>query len=308
MAHQIYTELFEPIEKAKVALAFGDDDTAFLEGQDFEFAAKDALDKLFNDRPLVNQVETEGESRSRLPLPLDFTDQSIVRRVEYPTGFSPPQYLGINEWQLIRMSKQITIANVSSGTTITAATPGDAVFFKANMVVRVQDEKDQPLLNHQDNWVAVDGDTGTGVITLKNTITGTFNTKPVVRKIDHVLLTSITPQANQFTQIDYTAKYLITDIHPGIDRPFINLISHYIASFVAARFAKKGSNSLQAAISDQSSKHDLWVQIAKSKLDLYKQQLNIGQDRTKRPAMKRVVLESSPDWPGSRWLTHKRGS
>ena len=306
MAHQLYTGIFGPIEKAKVALALGDDDAAFLEGQDFEFAAKDALDKLFNDRPLVNQIETEGESQQRLPLPLDFTDQSVVRRVEYPTGFSPPQYLGVNEWQLVRMSKKILIANVSSGTTITASTPAEAIFFKTNMVVRVQDETDQPLLNHEDNWVATDGDSGTGVIVLKHTITGTFNTTPAVRKIDHVLLISISPQANQFTQIDYTAKYLITDIHEGIDRPFINLISHYIASFVAARFAKKGSNSLQAAISDQSSKHDLWVQIAKSKLELYKQQLNIGQDRTKRPAMKRVVLNSSPDWPGQRWLTHKR--
>lgn len=252
----------------------------------------------------AGQDEYDYDIANLLPNWVD--DFSNIKDIEYPAGEQAAEIIEDIDWEIYKPDpREYSIADIESeATEIVLSTVANALFFKKHDCIYIKDET-----NSEINWAAADGNTTTGVVTLKNAAandyeSATVSKRKVLRFPNH------SPAADEIIRVIYTATHTHStdaDTIPTIDYDaVVNLAAAIAALKVAAHFAKSADSSIGADAIDYITKAALWKDQADKYLGMYKEHLGI-RDGEPAAASKTKDWDLTYPW-GSDYLFHGRRS
>ncbi|MHC4076178.1 MAG: hypothetical protein ACYSRZ_07180 [Planctomycetota bacterium] len=267
----------------------------------------DAVLQYSRDIPLEKKLEVVGNNEYEYGLPSDWINEfSIVDKVEYPAGEQIPNFIDQNEFEVVEKVDvtERTIDSASAAATqIVLSTATEAVFFKKGEIITISDADAS-----ETNQVAADGNTTTGVVTVKTALANTYDDTQVVKKKAFMRFLNNNPISSDYFAYYYRTKHTLTDTSADDTIPSIDLeaVNHLAASFcamaIAAEFAKKQMSTIDADSIDFGAKSDQWQEIAKSNAKIYAD--HIGKGESGKSASGIIAdLDSTFGW-GRRWLHH----
>jgi len=206
-------------------------------------------------------------------------DFSQIMKVEHPAENQTIELLEDEDWELYKPDPgTYTIDNASSGgTTITLSTATEALFFKDNNSIYIADDDANEI-----NWTCGDGVPSTGVVTLKNALSNTYDATPFVskRKVLRFLVDS--PSTTEIIMVTYTAIHTLSDAIdtlPAHDYDaVVNIAASLCASEIASELAKQSDPSIMGDVIDHLDKSRRWSEIAKEYEEKYMDQLGITEE------------------------------
>lgn len=259
-----------------------------------------AVTQYSKDRPRKKRFEVQGNAEHEYALPSDYVQEfSSIDAIEYPAGQQVPEYIDENEYYVETVdTTQRTTDSISSGaTSATFSTVTEAGFFSDGEIVKVGDDDAS-----ETNWITANGNTTTGVVTLKNATLNLYDSNPYIQKIDHVRFISIEPLSSEYFVQEYMLPHTHTDSSDTIPTSDLDAVCHLAASFTAktisAAFAKATSSTFGADNVDQLAKVDAWDTVANEQRKLYRDKLGLDRDSKNPPVQK--ILDSDAQY------THRR--
>jgi len=277
-----------------------------LTDTEIESFITDALKIYSKHRPLLKKYEYIGVGNEyEYPLPSDWIEGfSVLKRIEYPAGDQVPTFIDQNEYSLLdKVDETARIIDnaTATDTEITLSTASEAGYFKNGELIYIYDNDANEV-----NWVTADGNTTTGVVTVKNAIANTYDATPLVKKLAHIKFLTTEPETSNYMVQEYTTKHVhddSTDTIYDIDLdPFTHLCAGIAAQAIAAEFAKKQKSSLDADSIDFGTKSDQWQTVAEENIKIYTN--HIGKDETLiQPSFFIGDLDSRFSW-GRNYLFH----
>jgi len=238
-----------------------------------------------DDRPRILRQEYLGNSEHEFAVPSGWVnDFSTLRRIEWEAGNQTREFLEEDKFEVIRTdTTNRTIDNASSGaTSVTISTATEAGYFKDGEVVTVGDAS-----NTETNWVTADGNTTTGVVTVKNALANTYNSTPYIVKQDHILLRSAEPSSNTYFVVEYTGRHThddSTDSIPTVDyRAFLHLGASLVAYSIADQMGKHVTTDFDGASTDHLENAEVWRTNGEKHQEIYESYVKRGTDAEVRP-------------------------
>ncbi len=238
-----------------------------------------ALDIYSKDRPRVLLQEYVGNGEHEYALPTNWVDGfSTLRTIELPAGGQVREFEDQNEIEIVRtdQTKRTISAATSGATQVTLATASEAAFFRDGEIVVVGDDAAS-----ETNWVAANGNTTTGVVTLVNALAANYSASPFIRKQDHILFREASPTATDYFILEYTARHQLdasTDTIPAADlQAFIHLCAALVARSIADRFAKSVDSNFGSDSISHLANSESWRTLADDYMELYEQHVGKGK-------------------------------
>ena len=259
------------------------------------------------DVPLIKKAETIGNGEYEYSLPSDWINNfSFVDKIEYPAGEQNPNFIDRNEFEVVEKvdTTDRTIDNATSGdSSITLSTVTEAGYFKKGEIITISDADAS-----ENNVVTADGNITSGVVTVKNTLTNTYDSTPVVKKRSFVRFLTTAPISSDYFTLYYQTKHAFdettaNDTIPSIDLdPVLYLSAAYCALAISADFAKKQQSTLGADSVDFGMKSDQWQKVADKNRKIYTDHVGKGEGGKKASG---IIgdLDSRYSW-GRNWLFH----
>lgn len=273
----------------------------------------DALLQYSRDVPLLAKSEVVGNGEHEYALPSDWaTGFSYAEQIEYPAGEQNPNFIDKNEYKVEEMvdSTERVLGTATSGQSqVTMDTVAEGVFFKSGELVYITHDSDA---ENETNWVASDGNSTTGVVTLKNALAATYDTSPVIKKLPHLKFMTTAPVSSEYLVYYYKILHVLTEtssadtIYTVDFEAFTHLAAAYCALAIAAEFAKKQMSTFDADSVDFGAKSEQWQSVADKNMKIYTDHIGKGEDGKSASG---IIgdLDSRFSW-GRNWLFHGQRS
>jgi len=233
-----------------------------------------ALQEFSIQRPRFVFADYVGNSEYNRELPAGWQEEfSVIKDVSISIGqqLAP---VDPNEYYLIEVDETEYVINsvLSGATSITLTTPAQAGFFKKGDVIRIKHTV-AGVETYETNWASANGNTSTGVLTLKNAAANAYATAPRVLKRDHIRFLASTPVANDHFVVKYTALHSHDDISSTVPAQdygaFCHLVAALTAFAIAAKFSKHTTSTHLGDAVDYQNLATLWGERAQEQRKLY---------------------------------------
>jgi len=230
-------------------------------------------------RPYVKYYEIIGNGEQVYPLPSDwYVGFSAVTSIELPAGNYPRTFADPNDYEVVENvdSTQRTINSATPGSTsVTLATASDAGYFKANQLIEIGDDSAS-----ETNWTAADGNTTTGVLSVKNNLAANYTSNPYVKKLNYLLFKETTPQSTDLINFEYTTIHVLddsTDTIPFADYdPVVHLAAAFAAYSISDEFGKHQDSTISADAIDYATKSAEWREIGNKHKEIFHEYMGLG--------------------------------
>jgi len=267
-----------------------------------------ALSLFSKDSPREAVYEFIGNNQDKQVLPSDW-DYSISGIKEIILGSSTTP-VDQNEYMVVKNdATERGLDNVSEDdTSITLSTAANAGFIKNGDLILIANQGDADTA--QTNWASADGNTTTGVVTIKNAASADFTSTPVVKKLDtlHFLIT--TPGLTTVVKVKYDARHIhndSTDTLPDNDYPaFCSLAASKISRTISTFYSHKQSGSLSVDQVDYGAAAAAWLEIANSFKAEYNDYMNKGHDQKPRTNVDMIDIDTDSRRSKGSYIYHGR--
>ena len=264
-----------------------------------------AVEEYSHDQPYVKLDMRIGNSEHELALPSDWVDGfSDILTIEYPAGSQEPSYIDENNYEVVK--EDTTHKTISTGTlgatTITLATVADAGYFKDGEIVTIGDD-DATMTN----WITADGNTTTGVVSIKTALAAIYDSTPYVCKKDHIRLLADEPLSSEILLIEYKLSHTLSDssdtTYEADYYALCYLAAAYCCESLAALFSFKQESSIAADSVNFGGKADEWTTRADKFRKIYNNHIGKGKDQETKAIGKKVDIDAVYHW-GRSFLFH----
>lgn len=256
-------------------------------------AVDNATIRFSRDFPAEATQEYVGNDESTYPLPSGWDEVSAIEGI----FFSPYRFVYDKDNYVVDDDVDETaraLNNVSSGaTSVTLTTAAQAGYFKDGDVVEIVNNG----ADAEQNWVAADGNAGTGVVTLKNATAAAYSSSPQLKKRAQIVFLQIIPSASDLFKINYTKTHVVSDeseeantILAKHQDAFEHLAAALTAYEISAKYANTQDPSLEVDAVDYGTKAQTWREVAEAEMKLYEDHLNLGEEKKTEAASVMVNL------------------
>jgi hypothetical protein len=237
-------------------------------------------------------------------------DFSAIIDVEYPTGDQIPNDVDRNTVRIIKVDTTARGVNSAliNATSITLTTAANASYYRDGDPLTITNDTGANKVT-QTNWASADGNTTTGVLTLKNVLSSALSTTPTVAKANHFRFLEDTPTSSNIFTIKYGIPHTLTDTSntlPTSDcRAFCHLCASLTAYAISAKFAQRQDSSFSADAVNYESKAEEWRNVAEDQRKIYNDFFGItDEDGASVPAAGSLADTDFIYQHGMRFLFH----
>jgi hypothetical protein len=285
--------------------------TSVLSSDDTGTAIDHAVMEFSKDRPfdVVDHFEGKDEYDYDLANLLSnwIENFSTVKEVEYPAHSQSAQMIEDIDWEVYKpdTSAYSLGTAASAATSVTMSTAANAVFFKNNNCVYLSAGTSSDV-----NWLSADGNTTSGVLTLKNSLSVALTGTAVTISHREVLrFPSYSPATTEIVRVIYTSYHTLSDsvdTIPASDYKAVSWLSAaYAAYMIAAKYAKSTDSSISADSVDYLTKVDQWQVVGDKYYTMYRKHLGLPADGSPLAASKTQDWDLFYSW-GTDRLFHPR--
>lgn len=252
-----------------------------------------ALSTYDKHRPREARKDFKGAGTASIPVPEGWVDRfSIPIRLDFPGGDFEDIPIEPDEYDIVRVDKtEYSIATASLGaTSLTLSTVANAVYFPQDVAVKIFDGGTEILATeYENNVLSANGNTTTGVLSLRTATVNNYNSTPKVRKTDFIRLYVDSPQTTEFSTLVYAVPHVLSDDTTADTIPtsdywaVVDLAASGAASAIAAKFAKSQDPPVLSDAIDFGTKYDFWSGLATKLRNDYYAHLGIDPDDASPP-------------------------
>lgn len=262
---------------------YGDDTELIASSTIMDILSQGALPEFSSKVPRIVSTEYVGNSEYNRELPSTWlAHDSVIHAVfDSNIGQGRGDY-DINNIMVVEDVDETArgVATVSSGaTSATFSTVANAGYYRVGDVIEI---KNNSALSGETNWASANGNTTTGVLTIKNAAAATYSSTPVIRKKPHIRFITQIPGTSDYFTIKHTGIHIHTDTQDTIPSKqywaFVLLCCALTARSLAARFAKHTDSTFSSDAVDYSTHTDKWQTVADKFMEDYLSRVGAGDD------------------------------
>lgn len=270
---------------------YGDADERISSSTIMDILAQGALPEFSSKSPRNIVTEYVGNSEYNRELPSTWLAHDSIIKAVFDSNIG--QGRGDYDLNNIMVVEDVddtarATSNISSGaSSVTFSTASDAGFYRIGDVIEI---KNTSALSGETNWASANGNTSTGVLTLKNTTSAAYSSTPIVRKKNHIRFLTQTPGTSDYFSIKHTGIHIHTDTQDTIPSKqywaFVSLCCALCARALAADFAKFTDSSFTGDAVDYSTHTDKWQTVADKFMQDYLDRMGASESpKTKAAAL-----------------------
>lgn len=233
-----------------------------------------ALQEYSRHRPQRLRFDFFGVGESRYHLPTSWTlGFSKMLGVYNDLGDSlrrlDPNTVALVEY--VDRTQRALAAATSGATSVTFSTVANAAYFRKGDPIEIKNSASTTGM--QNNWALADGNGTTGVLTLRNALSATLSSTPVVRKAWHMRFLDTSPNTTDYYALEYTAQHTHTETEDTIFdadyTAFTMLCAALVAQSLAGKFSRSVDSALEASAVDFGGLSAAWAARATEWRKLY---------------------------------------